>query len=546
MFQTHEVLNQPPPPPEYDVYGADPALTEAVEREGAAWAHEDLHVLGRLAGSATAQEWGRLANAYPPVLESFDRYGRRLDRVDYHPAYHELMRVAIGSGLAAAPWVEERPGAHVRRAAGFVVWSQVDQGHGCPISMTYSVIPALRHSPDVAAEWEPRLGVRDYDPRFVPYTDKAGLTCGMAMTEKQGGSDVRANTSAARVAGDGTWRLTGHKWFCSAPMSDGFLALAQREEGLSCFLVPRFTPDGERNSWLIQRLKDKMGDRSNASSEVEFADAFAWAVGEPGRGVSTIIEMVNHTRLDCTLGSIATMRSSLTQALHHTEHRAAFGGILAEQPLMQQVLADLTVEVEAATHAALRLVRCHDPGLADSHDENLRRIATPVLKYLVCKRTPVVVAEALECLGGSGYVEESGMPRLFRQSPLNGIWEGSGNVICLDVLRAMRRNPESVEAFFAEVDLAAGADTRLDEATRDLRRLLAHEASSAETAELTARRVVERMALVLQGALAVRHAPAPIADAYCASRLVADGGVTLGTLPPGTDLAGILARNRKG
>ncbi|MCE7882409.1 MAG: isovaleryl-CoA dehydrogenase [Actinobacteria bacterium ATB1] len=542
MSRTHEVLNQPSPLPDHDVYARDPALCEATEREGAAWASEELHSLGRLAGSAEAREWGRLANTYQPVLHTHDRYGNREDRIEYHPAYHELMRTAIGHGLAGHPWVDERPGAHVARAAGFVVWSQVDQGHGCPISMTYSVVPALRHEPELAERWIPALGSLEYDPRFVPYTEKPGVTCGMAMTEKQGGSDVRSNTTSARQEADGTWRLTGHKWFCSAPMCDAFLVLAQAPDGLTCFMAPRFLPGGERNSWEIQRLKDKMGDRSNASSEVEFEDAYAWSVGEFGRGVATIIEMVNHTRLDCCLGSIATMKAALAQALHHVSERTAFGRVLVDQPLMQQVLADLTVEVEAATQAAMRAARCHDPLLAGEHDIALRRLATPILKYWVCRRSPAFVAEALECLGGSGYVEESEMPRLFRQSPLNAIWEGSGNVICLDVLRAIKRTPESLEAFFAELDGASGADDRYDTAVKELRAVF-DGAVDPDSFEANARHTVERMALLFEGAQVVRHSPPEIADAFCTSRIARHGGSTLGTLPSGCDFSRILERH---
>jgi putative acyl-CoA dehydrogenase len=561
MVATHEVTNQPPPLEDYDVFGEDAALVEAVEREGAAWAADDLHALGRLAGSPEAIAWGFDANRHPPELRTHDRYGHRIDEVAYHPSYHELMRVAVGHGLHAAPWAVEREGAHVARAAGFVTWSQVEPGHMCPISMTYSVVPALRRQPDLAAEWEPRLVARAYDPRNVSALEKPGVIAGMGMTEKQGGSDVRANTTRAEptVPGpgggtadgtdagaaetdDGSWRLTGHKWFCSAPMSDAFLMLAQAPGGLSCFLVPRWLPDGGRNAgFRLQRLKDKLGNRSNASSEVELDGAVAWLVGEEGRGVRTIIDMVAHTRLDCVLGATATMRQATAQALHHAAYRHAFGAPLIDQPLMRVVLADLAVESEAATVTALRLARAFDEAAAgDEGADAFRRLACAVGKYWVCKRQPTLVGEALECLGGNGYVEESIMPRLFRESPLNGIWEGSGNVMCLDVLRALAREPVALEAFLAELDAAAGADRHLDAAVARVR----HELGDIVGIEARARRVVEEMALALQGSLLVRYGQSAVADAFCASRLAGDEGLALGTLPPGVDTGSVIERAR--
>jgi putative acyl-CoA dehydrogenase len=542
MPPTHEVTNQPPPLEGYDVFGADAALVEAVDREGAAWAADDLHALGRLAGSPEAIAWGFEANRNPPELRTHDRFGHRIDEVAYHPAYHELMRVAVGHGLHGAPWAVEQPGAHVARAAGFVTWSQVEAGHGCPVSMTYSVVPALRHQPDLADEWEPRLVARAYDPRSVPAREKPGAIAGMGMTEKQGGSDVRANTTRAEAVGDGTWTLTGHKWFCSAPMSDVFLMLAQVPDGLSCFLVPRWLPDGERNvGFRLQRLKDKLGNRSNASSEIELDRAMAWMVGEEGRGVRTIIEMVGHTRLDCVLGATATIRQATVQALHHSAHRSVFGKALVDQPLMRVVLADLAVESEAATVTAMRLARAFDDAArGDEEAAAFRRIATAVGKYWVCKRQPTVVGEALECLGGNGYVEESILPRLFRESPLNGIWEGSGNVICLDVLRAMAREPQALEAFMAELDAAAGADERLDAAVARVRAELA----DIVGIEARARRVVEAMALAFQGGLLVRFGHPAVAEAFLASRLSGAEGQALGTLPPGIDVGTIIERAR--
>jgi putative acyl-CoA dehydrogenase len=545
MPPTHDVTNQPPPLAGYDVFAADSALVEAVEREGAGWAADDLHALGRLAGSPEAIEWGFAANRNPPELRTHDRYGHRIDEVAYHPAYHELMRVAIGHGLHGAPWAVQQRGAHVARAAGFVVWSQVEAGHGCPVSMTYSIVPALRNQPDLADVWEPRLVARAYDPRNVPAREKPGAIGGMGMTEKQGGSDVRANTTRAEPVagegrGEGMWRLTGHKWFCSAPMSDVFLMLAQAPGGLSCFLVPRWLPDGDRNSGLrLQRLKDKLGNRSNASSEIELDGATAWLVGEEGRGVRTIIDMVAHTRLDCVLGATATVRQATAQALHHAAHRAAFGATLVDQPLMRVVLADLAVESEATTVTAMRLARAFDAAAAGDEDERaFQRLAVAVGKYWVCKRQPTVVGEALECLGGNGYVEESIMPRLFRESPLNGIWEGSGNVICLDVLRAVAREPRALELFLDEVDAAAGADARVDAAARRVRA----ELGDLDGIEARARRLVEEMALALQGSLLVRFGHPAVAEAFLASRLAGDEGLALGTLPPGLDVGAIVER----
>jgi putative acyl-CoA dehydrogenase len=541
----NEVLNQPPPLQDYDAFMSDAALVEGVRREGAGWAEEDLSRLGERAGSAEAIGWGFEANRNSPVLQTYDRFGHRLDRVDYHPAYHQLMHVAITEGLHASPWQQASAGAHVARAAGFYLWSQVDAGHGCPISMTYSVVPALRAADGtgvIAAEWTPRLTSREYDSRYVPAADKRGALAGMGMTEKQGGSDVRANVTRAVPAGsegEGGYRLSGHKWFCSAPMSDVFLMLAQAPGGLSCFVVPRFGPDGEPNGLRFQRLKDKLGNRSNASGELELERAWAQLLGDEGRGVATIIEMVNHTRLDCAIGAASGMRQAVAQATHHAAHRAAFGAALTDQPLMRAVLADLVIESEAATLTMLRLAGAFDRAAGgDRTEAAFRRLATAVGKYWLCKRHPAVAAEALECLGGNGYVEESIMPRLFRESPLNGIWEGSGNVICLDVLRAMARSPESVEVFMDEIDGSAGADRRLDSAVARLR----HDLSTVDDVEPRARRVVEAMALALQGSLLVRAGDPAVADAFCASRLDGDWGRAFGTLPAGIDSRAIVER----
>jgi putative acyl-CoA dehydrogenase len=535
MPPTHEVTNQPPPLVGHNLYAGDPALAEAVIRYGGRTAEPALDALGALAGTEQAQRWGTEANAYPPVLRTHDRYGHRIDEVDFHPSWHELMRVAVGAGLHAGPWASDAPAPHVTRAAGFYLWSQVEAGHGCPISMTYSIVPALRQEPALASIYEPGLTAPAYDPGLRTPTEKAGLLAGMGMTEKQGGSDVRANTTQAVPTDAGTYLLTGHKWFCSAPMCDLFLVLAQAAEGLTCFLVPRVLPDGSRNTFRLQRLKDKLGNRSNASSEVEFDGTVGWRVGPEGRGVPTIIEMVTLTRLDCVLGSAATMRAAVTQAIHHATYRSAFGRRLRDQPLMAAVLADLALEAEAATALALRLAATVDAG-----ETALGRLATAAAKFWICKRTPIAVAEALECLGGNGYVEESGLPRLYREAPLNGIWEGSGNVIALDVLRALRA-PATVEALVAELDKAAGADARLDAAIKRLHTDLDDPATHTET---NARRLATALALCLQATLLVQHAPTPVADAFTATRLNPDWGPTFGTLPTDIDPAMILDRAR--
>jgi putative acyl-CoA dehydrogenase len=532
---THEVLNQPPPLEGYDAFGSDRIVVAAAEREGAGWARERLHTVGRIAGG-DAIAWGVQANQHPPELRLFNRYGHRLDEVEFHPAWHALMRAGVEHGLHALPWREPRAGAHVARAIAFYVLTQAEAGFGCPISMTYSCIPALRHHADLAREWEPRFASLKYDPRMLPAEDKMGLLCGMAMTEKQGGSDVRANTTrATRQAGD-VYTLTGHKWFCSAPMCDAFLMLAQTERGLGCFFVPRFTPVGGRNRIYIQRLKDKLGNRSNASSEIELDGAWARLVGEEGRGVPTIIEMVSHTRLDCVIGAAAQMRFGLIQALHHASHRVAFGKRLIEQPLMRNVLADLAIESEAATVTMARLARAYDDAQASDEARSFARLATAVCKYWLCKRAPVHAAEALECLGGNGYVEESMMPRLYREAPLNSIWEGSGNVMCLDVLRAIAKEPASLTLLCDEIALAR--EPRLLRVVDELKQGL----EEREDLEARARRVVERMALALQASLLLRHAPTATAAAFISSRIDGDRGLALGTLPRGVDHQAILER----
>ena len=529
---THEVLNQPPPLEGVNVAACDRALMEGVAREGGAWDDARLQSVGVRAGSAEAIAWGFAANRNEPELLTHDRFGNRIDEVRYHPDYHRLMDVAVSSGLHATPWTEARSGAHVARAARFYVWSQVEAGHGCPISMTYASIPALRANPELHAQWAPALTSTAYEPTLAPFAKKRGALVGMAMTEKQGGSDVRVGTTRAEPAGE-MYAITGHKWFCSAPMSDAFLVLAQAPGGLTCFALPRVLPDGTRNAMQLQRLKDKLGNRSNASSEVEYDRALAWRVGEEGRGVATIIAMVAHTRLDCVLGSAALMRQAVTQSIHHARHRRAFGSLLVDQPAMTAVLADLALESEAATTLALRLA-----GAVDRGEETFARLAVALGKYWVCKRASGVAVEAMECLGGNGYVEESILPRLYREAPVNAIWEGSGNVNALDVLRALQRAPDARAAYLAEVALARGANAVFDRAADEVaERLAAPDAGD----ERGARRLVEAMAVTLQAALLVRHAPAYVSDAFCAARF-GDGGTFYGTLPASVDSRAIVDR----
>lgn len=524
---THKVINQVPPLHGFDPLACDPALVGALRAFGSDDVVGSLSALAVEAGSEVAREHGRLANENPPALRTHDRYGNRIDEVDFHPSWHWLMGRAVAHGLHGAPWTGGSH-AHLRRAAAFMVWSQVEAGHGCPISMTYAAVPALRHTPEVAARFEPGLVSSVYDPGLREPGAKAGLLAGMSMTEKQGGSDVRANTTVATPLADGTYALVGHKWFTSAPMNDLFLTLAQAPGGLTCFVLPRVLPDGTRNALRLQRLKDKLGNKSNASSEIEYANAIGWRLGEEGRGVRTIIEMVTMTRLDCVLGSSAGIRIALSEAAHHVAHRSAFGTVLREQPAMAAVIADLALESEAATVLALRLAAEVDGG------GGLLRLALPAAKFFICKRAPMVVAEALECLGGNGYVEESGMPRLYREAPLMSIWEGSGNVTALDVLRAMSREPSSVDSLFEELATTMGADSRLDAAVADL------ESEIEAATPARARRVAELITLCLQGSLLVRNVP-EVADAFLASRFGERSGV-LGVLPSEVDTAALVDR----
>jgi putative acyl-CoA dehydrogenase len=541
LAETHEVVNVARDLVDYNPYLQDAALQEAVGREGAAWAHDELAAFGAMVGTAGYIELGALANRVPPELDTHDRFGNRIDLVRFHPAYHTLMKSAVEHGLHASPWAAPGPGAHVARAAHIYLHSQVDAGHQCPITMTFAAVPSLRTTPQLATLWEPKITARVYDPRNVPDAEKAGLTIGMAMTEKQGGSDVRANTTrafpvGARGPGE-PYELVGHKYFVSAPMCDAFLVLAQAPGGLSCFLMPRWRPDGSRNPMQVLRLKRKMGNVSNASSETELRGALAWMVGEEGRGVRTIIEMVAMTRFDCMVGSSAGQRAAVAQALHHCSLRSAFGKVLNEQPLMRNVLADLVLENEGSVALTMRVARALDRR-DDEHEDLLVRLCTAVGKYWICKRTPGHAYESMECIGGSGVMEDSPFPRLFRESPVNAIWEGSGNVQCLDVLRAMQKTPGVVGAFFGEVAKARGANATLDRYVAALHKAF----TDVDELEYRARDLVDRMALALQAALLVQHAPASISDAFCGSRLAASGHHNYGALPRGVDCAAIIAR----
>lgn len=552
-FQTHAVLNQAAPFENVNLFDCDPALREALGREGAGWAAEGLATLGATLGSAAVLDLARQANATGPRLLGFDRSGRRIDEIEFHPAWHQLMSLLVKAGAHSAPWQDPRPGAQVARAAQYLLFGQVENGSQCPVTMTYASVPALRREPRLAS-WLPKILSNDYDPRSLPVTEKRGALIGMGMTEKQGGSDVRANTTRAfrmpsgaasarfGAEGEGAWRIVGHKWFFSVPQADAHLILAQLEEeggsGLSCFFVPRFLPDGSRNAIRVQRLKDKVGNRSNASSEVEFQDAIGWMVGAPGRGIPTILEMGGYTRLDCVLGSAGIMRAALCHALHHARGRSAFGRRLAEQPLMQNVLADLAIESEAATAFALRLARCFDEG-QDPAQALLGRILTPAGKYWICKRGPMFGAEAMEVMGGNGYVEDGPLGRLYREFPVNSIWEGSGNVMCLDVLRALGKSlPEARAVLAAELEPAMALDARFAVFAGALLDALPAMARDEGGARLLA----ERLVLALQAALLLRHAPGYVADAFVASRIAGEPGGAFGRLPAQADCAAILAR----
>src|SRR5882672_5970389 len=552
MAATHEVLNQSTPFVDRDLFAIDPALQDAVARNGAEWARAELSALGARLGSAEVAEWARAANTFTPQLRTFDRSGRRIDEVEFHPAWHEVMRLMIGAGVHADPWADPRPGAQVARAAKYLLFSQVENGAQCPVTMTYAVVPVMQRyaaaTPAIARDWLPRILSHSYDPASRPIAGKTGALLGMGMTEKQGGSDVRTNTTYAELDGHGEWgeryRITGHKWFFSAPQCDAHLVLAQTDRqspaGLSCFFLPRWRADGTRNRVFVQRLKDKVGNKSNASSEVEFDAAEAYRIGEIGRGVPTILEMGNHTRMDCAIGSAGIMRAVLTHALHHARERTVFGRLLAEQPLMRNVLADLALEVEAATTLVLRLARAFDGRHAhDEHEALLARVLTPTAEYWVCKRLPAVAAEAMEVMGGNGYVEENAFARFYREAPLNSIWEGSGNVMCLDVLRAFGKTPSVRAALIVEIQAARGANRLLDAFSATL----VDDLARTDIDESEARSLTERIALAVQGTLLVQGAPRTTSDAFCASRLVPGAwGRTFGTLGKGVDVGPIIAR----
>lgn len=545
LAATHEVFNQARPFEDVNLYDTDLPLQEAIQREQGGWGAQQLHAYGELAGGELMR-LGFVANENKPKLHTHDRYGNRIDRVEFHPAYHQIMRTAIEHGLPSLPWRKPGPGAHVVRSALGYLHSQAESGTGCPLTMTFACIPAISKQAQVAEDWVPKILTTDYDARDLPASEKRGLTIGMGMTEKQGGSDVRANTTHAvplDQSGPGqAYAVVGHKWFFSAPMCDAFLVLAQAERGLSCFLLPRWRPDGSKNAVQIQRLKDKLGDWANASSEVEFRGAWAVMLGEEGRGVNTILEMVAMTRLDCVTGSAAIMRQAFAQAANHARYRKTFGKLLWEQPLMQNVLADLALESEAAMLLSLRLSRALDESLAGGATAKqaaaLVRIGTAIGKYWVCKRAPMMINEAQECLGGAGYIEETILPRLYRQAPLNSIWEGCGNIQCLDVLRAMAREPETVAALQAELGAAKGLHASYDAALAEVQKQLAQ----TDTLELQARRVVERLALLWQATLLQRSGHTDIAEAFCEARLGNARGSVFGTLAAGAPMAKILER----
>jgi putative acyl-CoA dehydrogenase len=530
-----EVSNQPPPLEPYNLFVSDVVLGEAVKREGAGWADNDLSALGATLGKPETVQLGFDANKFTPQLKTLDRYGHRLDEVEFHPAWHALLTIALKAGLHSSPWAAPKAGAHVARAAGTYMLGQIESGVYCPLAMTYGSVPALRQAPDIAKQWLPKIFGRDYDRRFIPMQDKSAVLLGMGMTENQGGSDLRSNMTRAEPAGDASFRLHGHKWFMSAPMCDAFLVLAQAPKGLSCFLMPRWTPAGERNAIRILRLKDKLGNRSNASSEVEFEGAFAQLIGEEGRGIPTIIDMANYTRLDCCIGSSALMRAAVAQAVHHARYRMAFQKKLIDQPLMTNVLADLALECEAATALTFRLARAYDE--EGDAAQVFRRVVTPAAKFWICKRAPYLTFEAMEVLGGSGYIEESVMPRLYREAPVNSIWEGAGNIMCLDVLRAIGRVPHAAEVLAAE--FAEAGDARVKTFAAKLQQRMQ---AGEHNDEAQARALVRDLVLGLQAALLVKHAPPAVADAFCLSRLAGEAGAVFGTLPKGCDTRAIAGR----
>lgn len=543
-MKNSEVLNQPPPLENYNVFTSDVALQEAIEREGGAWIAEKAEKFGGICGRAETLKLGEFANRFPPILKTHDRFGHRIDEVEFHPAYHELMKFGVENETHSLTWTSKKEGRHVARACLMFLRHQVEEGTSCPLTMTFAAVPSLKIQPEIADEWLPRIFSNEYDPRFIPANEKHGALFGMAMTERQGGSDVRANTTFAKpISKSGAGReyeITGHKWFCSAPMCDAFLVLAQTEKGLSCFLLPRFLADGTKNAFYIQRLKDKLGNKSNASSEVEFDSAWARLIGEEGRGVANIMEMVRHTRLDCCIGSAAGMRRALSEVIHHASNRSAFGKLLIEQPLIQNGLADLCLESEAATAFAFRLARAFDEAQNNEESKLFARLATAIGKFWITKRSVAAIGEALECLGGNGYVEESLLPRLYRDAPLNSIWEGSGNVQCLDVLRSIQKEPESLEIVLSEIKQSSGIDKNFDAFLVNLEK----ELSDQTNLEFRARRIVGKLALALQSSILIKSLPNEISGNFCASRLSDDRGFVFGNLKNPFDFKKIFERTK--
>ncbi len=539
-FDFDKSFNQPPILENYNLFTSDLPLQTAVQANGGAWNNENAKKFGEILGSAETLELGNLANKNVPVLKTHDRFGNRLDVVEFYPAYHELMRIAVENETHSLAWTSENAGKYVARSALAFIKQQVDEGTSCPLTMTFAVVPSLKIEPEIAEEWLPKVLSNEYDARFLPVAEKRGTTFGMAMTEPQGGSDVRANiTFAEKSGGKGEYRITGRKWFCSAPMSDAFLVLAQTKKGLSCFLMPRFTPDGEVNKLYFQRLKDKLGNKSNASGEVEFHASYARIIGDEGRGVANIMEMVRHTRLDCAVGSAGSLRRAVAESIHFCAHRKAFGKLLIEQPLMQNLLADLALESEAATALSFRLARGFDESKTSEEAKLFTRTGTAIGKFWNCKRAVAAVGEAIEVLGGNGYVEESVLPRLYRDIPVNSIWEGSGNVQCLDVLRSMQKEPKSIEAVFNELDTARGMNDLFDKFVLNLK----DEFSNMDNLEFRARIMVEKFALCLQGACLLMTAPDFVSEAFCISRLSGNKSLSFGTLPGGVEARKIIERN---
>ncbi len=535
-----EIFNQPPALENYNLFSSDLPLQETIRKNNGDWNNKNAHAFGKLLGKAETLELGNLANKNPPQLKTHDRFGNRLDAVEFHPAYHALMRLSVENETHSLAWTSANSGKYVARSALAFIKQQVDEGTSCPLTMTFAVVPSLQIEPEIADFWLPKVLSNEYDARFLPAPEKRGATFGMAMTEPQGGSDVRANVTFAEKLNDsGEYKITGRKWFCSAPMSDAFLVLAQVEKGLSCFLMPRFTPDGKKNALYFQRLKDKLGNKSNASAEVEFHAAHARIIGEEGRGVANIMEMVRHTRLDCAVGSAGTLRRAVAESIHHCANRNAFGKLLIEQPLMKNLLADLALESEAATALAFRLARGFDESEKSDEARTFTRAATAIGKFWNCKRAVFAVGEALEVLGGNGYVEESVLPRLYRDIPVNSVWEGSGNVQCLDVLRSMQKEPKSIEAVFNELDSAQGLNDFYDKFILKLK----DEISNSDNLEFRARRIVERFALALQAKVLLKTAPDFVAEAFCISRLSDNNYLNFGTLPVGVEAKKIIKRS---